>query len=60
MEIKRYSSIYFLVSEMKKDLFGIDANNPTGASRLLSPQLINIYFLPECKKVNINKWKKIN
>jgi hypothetical protein len=60
MEIKRYSSIYFLVREMKKDLFGIDANNSTGTSRLLSTRLIHFYFLPECKKVNINKWKKIN
>ena len=60
MEIKRYSSIYFLVREMKKDLFGVDTNNSTGEVSLLSSQLKNFYFSSECKKINTNKWKKIN
>ena len=60
MEIKRYSSIYFLVREMKKDLFGVDTNNPTAEVSLLSSQLTNFYFSSECKKINIDKWKKIN
>ena len=60
MEIKRYSSIYFLVREMRKDLFGIDTNNPTDEISLLSLELINFDFLSECKKINIKKWKKIN
>ena len=60
MEIKRYSSIYFLVREMRKDLFGIDTNNPTDEVSLLSLQLTNFDFSSECKKINIDKWKKIN
>ena len=60
MEIKRYSSIYFLVREMKKDLFGVDTNNPTDKVSLLSLQLTNFDFLSECKKIDTNKWKKIN
>jgi hypothetical protein len=60
MEIKRYTSIYFLVREMKKDLFGVDANNSTDKVCLLSSQLTNFDFLSECKKINTNKWKKIN
>ena len=60
MEIKRHSSIYFLVREMKKDLFGVDTNNSTGEVSLLSSQLTNFYFSSECKKINTNKWKKIN
>ena len=60
MEIKRYTSIYFLVREMKKDLFGVDANNQTDEVSLLSSQLTNFYFSSECKKINTNKWKKIN
>ena len=60
MEIKRYSSIYFLVRDMKKDLFGIDTNNSTDEVSLLSSQLTNFYFSSECKKINTNKWKKIN
>ena len=60
MEIKRYSSIYFLVREMRKDLFGVDANNPTDEGSLLSSQLINFDFSSECKKIDTNKWKKIN
>ena len=60
MEIKRYSSIYFLVREMRKDLFGVDTNNPTDEGSLLSSQLTNFNFSSECKKINIDKWKKIN
>ena len=60
MEIRRYSSIYFLVRDMKKDLFGIDTNNSTDEVSLLSSQLTNFYFSSECKKINTNKWKKIN
>jgi hypothetical protein len=60
MEIRRYSSIYFLVRDMKKDLFGVDTNNSTGEVSLLSSQLTNFYFSSECKKINTNKWKKIN
>ena len=60
MEIKRYSSIYFLVREMEKDLFGVDTNNSTDELSLLSSQLTNFNFLSECKKINIDKWKNIN
>ena len=60
MEIKRYSSIYFLVREMEKDLFGVDTNNSTDEFSLLSTQLTIFNYLSECKKINTNKWKKIN
>ena len=60
MEIKRFTSICFLKKEMKKDLFGVDTNNSTGEVSLLSSQLTNFYFSSECKKINTNKWKKIN
>ena len=60
MEIKRYSSIYFLVRDMKKDLFGVDTNNSTDEVSLLSSQMTNFYFSSECKKIDTNKWKKIN
>jgi hypothetical protein len=60
MEIKRYSSIYFLVREMEKDLFGVDTNNSDEKFSLLSSQLTNFNFSSECKKINIDKWKKIN
>ena len=60
MEIKRYLSIYFLSREMDKDLFGIDVNNSTDKVSSLSLQLTNFNNLSECKKINIDKWKKIN
>jgi len=60
MEIKRYPSIYLLVREMKKDLFGVDTNNSTDEVSLLSSQMTNFYFSSECKKIDTNKWKKIN
>jgi hypothetical protein len=61
MEIKRYPSIYFLVREMKKDLFNINLNNSTDDEySLLSPQLTIHEFSSECKKINIDKWRKIN
>ena len=59
MEIKRYPSIYFLVREMKKDLFNIDLNNSADEFSLLSPQS-SIHTTSECKKINIDKWRKIN
>ena len=46
--------------EMKKDLFGVDTNNPTDEVSLLPSQLINFDFSSECKKIDTNKWKKIN
>ena len=60
MEIKRYPSIYFLMRDMRKDLFGVDTNNPTVESSLSFSQLINFDFSSECKKINTNKWKKTN
>ena len=60
MEIKRFTSICFLKREMKKDLFNIDLNNSADEISLLSPQLTNYDFLSECKKVDIDKWRKIN
>ena len=60
MEIKRYPSIYFLVREMKKDLFGVDTNNSAGEFRLFSSKLTNFDFHQSVKKIDINKWKKIN
>jgi hypothetical protein len=60
MEIKRYHSIYFLMKKMKKDLFGVDINNSTDETSLLSSQFINFDFSSECKKIDTNKWKKIN
>ena len=46
--------------EMKKDLFGVDTNNSTDEFNLLSSQLTNFNFSSECKKIDTNKWKKIN
>jgi hypothetical protein len=60
MEIKRYPSIYFLVREMKKDLFNIDLNNSANEFSLLSPQSTIRESSLECKKINMNKWRKIN
>ena len=60
MEIKKYSSIYFLVRDMKQNLFSVDTNNSTDEVSLLSSQLTNFYFSSECKKIDNNKWKKIN
>ena len=60
MEIKRFHSVCFLKREMKKDLFDIDTNNSTDEFSLLSSQLTKFYFSSECKKINTNKWKKIN
>jgi len=60
MEIKRYSSIYFLMREMRKDLLGVDTNNSTDEVSLLYSQLTNFNFSSECKKISTNKWKKIN
>jgi len=60
MEIKRYSSVYFLVRKMKKDLFSVNANNPADGVNLLNLQLKNFKFSSVCKKISTNKWKKIN
>ena len=60
MEIKRYHSIYFLVRDMKKDLFNIDLNNSADDLSLLSPQFTIHKFSSECKKIDIDKWRKIN
>jgi len=55
MEIERYASIYSLMREMKKDLFGVETNNPTDEVSLLSLQLTNFNFSSECKKsISIN------
>jgi len=45
---------------MKKNLFGVDTNNPTDKVSLLPLQLINFDFFSECKKIDTNKWEKIN
>ena len=60
MEIKRYPSVYFIVREMKKDLFNIDLNNSANEFSLLSPQSTIRESSLECKKINMNKWRKIN
>ena len=57
MEIKRYFSIYFLVREMKKDLFIVDINNSTDEVNLILSKLTKLKTLSECKKINTNKWK---
>ena len=61
MEIKRYPSICFLVREMKKDLFNIDLNNSADDEiNLLSPQFTIHKSSSECKKINMDKWRKVN
>jgi hypothetical protein len=60
MEIRRFYSVCFLKREMRKDLFNIDINNTTDEVSLLFLQLTNLYFSSEYKKINIDKWKKIN
>ena len=60
MEIKRYSSIGLFVSDMKKDLFNINLNNSADEFSLLSPQFTIHKFSSECKKINIDKWRKVN
>ena len=59
MEIKRYLSIYFLMRKIRKDLFGVDTNNSTDEISLLFLQQTN-FVSSECKKIDTNKWKKIN
>ena len=60
MEIKRYTSICFLKREMKKDLFNINLDNSSDKFVLLSPQFTIHKFSSECKKINIDKWRKVN
>ena len=43
---------------MKKDLFGVDTNNPTDEASLLSSQLINFDFSSECKKIDTENGRK--
>ena len=45
---------------MKKDLFNIDLNNSADEVSLLSPQSTIHTSSSECKKINVDKWKKIN
>ena len=59
MEIKRFTSICFLKREMRKDLFNIDSNNSADRFALLSPQS-NRKFFSECKKINLDRLRKIN
>ena len=60
MEIKRFTSICFLKREMKKDLFDIDLNNSSDEYSLLFPQSTCHVISLECKKIEIDKLKKIN
>ena len=60
MEIKRYSSVGLFVSDMKKDLFNINLNNSADEFSLLSPQFTIQEFSSECKKINIDKGRKVN
>jgi hypothetical protein len=60
MEIKRYPSIYFLMREIRKDLFGVDTNNSTDEISFLFLHRTNFDFSSECKKIDTNTWKKIN
>jgi hypothetical protein len=60
MEIKRFHSICSLKREMKKDLFNIDLNNSADVVSLLSPQFTNHDYSSEFKKIDVNKWKKVN
>ena len=60
MEVKRFHSVCFLKREMKKDLFDIDTNNSADKSIFVSTQLTSFDLSSECKKINTNKWKKIN
>jgi len=59
MEIKRYSLTYFLLREMRKDLLVIDTNNSAEEDSLFT-EFTNFKLSSECKKINYNKWKKIN
>ena len=45
---------------MKKDLFNIDLNNSADEFSILSPQSTIHKSSSECKKINIDKWRKIN
>ena len=60
MEVKRYTSIYFVIRDMKKDLLNIDLNNSADELSLLSSQSTIHAPSSECKKINIDKWRKIN
>ena len=61
MEIRRFYSVCFLKREMRKDLFNIDLNNSADDEcSLLSPQSTIHEILSECKKINIDKRRKVN
>jgi len=60
MEVKRFLSVCFLKREMKKDLFNIDTNNSTVRFSSMFAQLTCFDNSSECKKINIDKWKKTN
>ena len=45
---------------MKKDLFNINLNNSADEFSLLSPQSTIYTNSLECKKINIDKWRKVN
>ena len=46
--------------KIRKDLFGVDTNNSTDEISLLFLQYTNFDLSSECKKIDTNKWKKIN
>ena len=60
MEIKFFYSVCSLKKEMKRDLFNINLNNSADEFSLLSPQFTIHKFSSECKKINIDKWRKVN
>ena len=46
---------------MRKDLFNIDLNNSADENTLSSSQLrVYVNYSSECKKIDKNKWKRIN
>ena len=45
---------------MKKDLFGVDTNNSADEFSLFFSELTNFRSSSECKKINFDKWKKVN
>ena len=45
---------------MKKDIFNINLDNSSDEFVLLSPQSTNRDLSSECKKINIDKWRKVN
>ena len=60
MEIKRYPSIRLLVREMRKNLFDINLNKSADEFSLFPPQSTIRKFSSECKKINIDRLRKVN